>query len=191
MPSNGTDVQRLFFALWPDEAVRAALWHAAQGAAASTGRGRPTARENLHLTLAFVGSVAPATAACLRAGAARIRGEPFDLRLDTYGQFPRAGVMWLGSAEPPAALLSLAEALGGVLQACELDPPRASFHPHVTLWRRIALRRRVRAVPPAPAAPIVWPVREFVLVASKTHPEGVRYEVLERWPLRSGAGAEG
>jgi 2'-5' RNA ligase len=57
-PSRDLLDTRMFFALWPDAAARAAL----AGLAAEVvrgGGGRAPAAANLHLTLAFVGAVAP------------------------------------------------------------------------------------------------------------------------------------
>src|SRR5581483_1928235 len=48
--------RRIFFALWPDERVRAALAHATHKAVRSCG-GRPVPVHNLHATLLFLGSV--------------------------------------------------------------------------------------------------------------------------------------
>src|SRR5579859_6565187 len=48
--------RRLFFALWPNEALRAAFAHSVHGAAKACG-GRPVPADNLHVTLAFLGSV--------------------------------------------------------------------------------------------------------------------------------------
>ena len=49
---------RLFFALWPDGPARAVLaGHAARLARLARGRAVPAAR--LHLTLVFLGAVAP------------------------------------------------------------------------------------------------------------------------------------
>jgi len=52
----------MFFALWPDDAVRAQLAHWSRELHAVCG-GRPTRVENLHLTLAFLGGVEDARAA--------------------------------------------------------------------------------------------------------------------------------
>jgi 2'-5' RNA ligase len=50
--------------------------------------------------------------------------------------------------------------------------------PHVTLLRNTA----GGALPECD--PVRWPVRDFVLVASRTDADGAHYEVIRRWPLR-------
>jgi len=49
--------RRLFFAFWPDEATREAMHHSARKAVRGSG-GRPVPASNLHVTVAFLGSVA-------------------------------------------------------------------------------------------------------------------------------------
>ncbi len=62
---------RLFFALWPDEAVRAQLAHWARELHAVCG-GRPTRPENLHVTLAFLGNVEDARVAEVERAASEV-----------------------------------------------------------------------------------------------------------------------
>ena len=62
---------RLFFALWPDSAVRAVLQASCQAVTVSCG-GRPVPPRNYHLTLAFLGQVDSADLAGIRAAAAQV-----------------------------------------------------------------------------------------------------------------------
>lgn len=174
------ETQRLFFALWPDAEVRLRLERAAL--ALKGVHGRRVALENLHITLAFLGSLSAAGRACAEAAAAAIYGEPFTLVLDRLGAFPRARVVWLGASEVPPALAGLAVALNAGLAACGLEPDPRPYRPHVTVLRKVS-----RPPPPAELAQAVgWPVREFVLVESRTLAQGAEYRVLERWTLGSG-----
>jgi 2'-5' RNA ligase len=75
---------RLFFALWPDDRVRAALAVLAAELAASCG-GRATAPDNLHATLAFLGNVPAARLPEFERMAASLHGRRFELRLDAMG----------------------------------------------------------------------------------------------------------
>lgn len=148
---------RLFYALWPDEATRAALaaWQASLG-------GKPTRADKLHLTLAFLGqrpaSEAPALLRILEDMPARAMA----LTFDHVGHFPRLAIAWAGLAQPSPALQALRAACMQALAEQALAPrfEHDRFTPHVTLARQ--------APPPtAPARPaIVWQASELVLVES-------------------------
>ncbi len=176
-----TPRQRLFFALWPPEAVVQRL-HDLQRKALDGIDGRRTAADRLHLTLRFIGSVDTQTADCLTSAAAAIRIPPFTLEIDHLGVFPRARVVWAGVSHPPPELLDLAGTLERICRDCDLPPESRPFAPHLTLLRKAP--RHVRLSRTA-IDPVVWPVREFVLVASDTRPEGAVYTVVERWPLQA------
>ena len=168
--------QRLFFALWPDDAVRAQL-RAAQDAMPRRG-GRPVHVEDIHVTLAFLGQVDAQHRACMEAAAAGVRGAPFELVIDRQGYWPRPRVAWCAPAELPAALRGLVQCLNRALRPCGFEPERRPYSPHVTLFRD------ARAVPEGPLErPVRWPCRDFVLVATSPVPGGPRYRVLARWPL--------
>jgi RNA 2',3'-cyclic 3'-phosphodiesterase len=168
--------QRLFFALWPDEAVRAQL-RAAQDALPRRG-GRPVHVEDIHVTLAFLGPVEAERRACMEAAAAGVRGEAFELVIDRQGYWPRPRVAWCAPAAIPEPLRTLVQRLNRALEPCGFEPERRAYSPHVTLFRDS------RAVPEGPLERSVrWPCREFVLVASANVPGGPRYRVLGRWPL--------
>ncbi len=180
-PEPETPRQRLFFALWPPEAVVQRL-HDLQRKVLDGIDGRRIAADRLHLTLRFVGRVDTHTADCLKTAAATIRIPPFTLEIDHLGAFPRARVVWAGVSHPPPELMSLAGRLEGICRDCGLSAESRPFAPHLTLLRKAP--RHVRLSRTA-IDPVVWPVREFVLVASDTRPEGAVYTVVERWPLQA------
>ncbi|WJW74737.1 RNA 2',3'-cyclic phosphodiesterase [Thiohalobacter sp. IOR34] len=177
----GPPRQRLFFALWPDAATRSALARVAR--AVARGNGRPVAADNLHLTLAFIGPVDAEQRDCLRRAAAGVGGSAFRLRLDQYGYWQRPRIAWLGAGEVPEALSSLVRRLNEALATeCGHQPDPRPFAVHVTLARK-ARRRRV----PEEVVPIDWAVDRFCLVESRSTDNGVRYELLECWPLAGDA----
>jgi 2'-5' RNA ligase len=98
---------RLFFALWPDAAVRAQLARWSALCHASSG-GRPTRPQNLHATLAFLGEVAPARLPALSALAAQSVAPPFELALDHVGYWRRHRIVYAGTRQSPPAQLHLA-----------------------------------------------------------------------------------
>lgn len=168
--------ERLFFALWPDEASRAAL--AALAREALPGRGKLVAPENLHITLVFLGGADPQQRACAERAAGAAAAPAFTLRLERLGGFRRAGVLWSAPCETPAPLHTLVDGLNRGLAPCGFEPETRPYHAHVTLARK--LERRVRE---RPHPPIEWPVQAFHLVQSHLHAQGARYRILRSWPL--------
>ena len=105
----GESAQRLFFALWPDPAVRAAL--AGVTARLTLPRGRLTPSQNLHVTLVFLGAADAARRACVEAAADAIQAKGFAVTLDRTGWWRRPQVFWAGSSVTPPPLLDLVRAL--------------------------------------------------------------------------------
>ncbi len=173
-------MQRLFFALWPEPALRRRLFRDTRRLVHRSG-GRPVAETDLHVTVVFLGSTDAARRACYEAAAATLRSVPFTLTLDTVGYWPRARALWLGATQVPEPLSALARTLNEALAACGFTPEPHSFHPHVTLARKVAQWRGA----PAPA-PVPWPAEMLCLVESVSDPAGARYRVLRRWPLAGG-----
>lgn len=167
--------ERLFFALWPGEAERAALDGVRRTLPAH--RGRETDPADYHVPLSFLGDVDAHRRVCAEAAAARVCASPFVIVLDTVASFPRARILWCGASACPQDLLRLVGALSGGLLGCGFPPERRPFQAHVTLARKAsALTARPLATP------LAWPVDAFVLVRSE--PAGTpRYRVLDTWPL--------
>ncbi len=172
------DSQRLFFALWPEDALRAALGR--RVGELTPGHGCPVIRENLHLTLAFLGNTATEVRVCLERAADAIRLPRFELTLDRTGYFPRPQVYWLGASHVPRALKDLVTALQSAQRQCGGDPEPRPFRVHLTLARKVR-----RQPPPADPAPLHWPVARFALVSSRTFPEGPRYHLERTWMLQA------
>ena len=177
-PEGPTGALRLFFALLPDAAARRTLATLAGDVARETG-GRATPAENLHLTLAFLGSVPRSRIADVEAAGARAAAMavPIALALDRVGWFRKAGVAWIGPAAVAPSLAQLAAALRETLRDEGLPVEERAFHPHLTLARHAA------RAPVGGAAPACWQAEAMVLMASDTLPSGAAYRVLASWPL--------
>lgn len=160
--------RRLFFALWPDDATRDALTSLQMRIS-----GRRMRRENLHLTLAFLGEQAEAAVGTLTGILNDLPGTGLPLELDRLGYFPRQRIVWAGTHHAPDALLALHRQLAAALQQAGIhfDADR-SFMPHVTLARNAEQPEDV------PFAPISWKADRIVLAESTICPEGAFYEVL-------------
>jgi 2'-5' RNA ligase len=173
--SSAPERVRLFFALWPAEALAVDLAALASRLQPVCG-GRPMRAETLHLTLAFLGELPVEREADACAAAAEVSLPAFEFRLDQIGYWRHNGVVW--TAVRSAALDHLAADLGARLRAAGFVLERRPFAAHVTLLRR-AERAPDEAVPIIAAA---WPVTEFLLVRSPGAAGG-GYRPVGRWVL--------
>ena len=170
---------RLFFALWPDQAMRESVSVAVDGAMRAVRGGRPVPLPNLHVTLAFLGSVPEASLARLRELAREVTPSvAIEMRLDRIEHWRRAEILCAAASEMPVGAEKLSGVLKTALMASDFRPDLKPFRAHVTL------ARQVRRVPPDLAMPMVtWRFREFALVESRTLPEGPSYSIVESWVL--------
>lgn len=171
-------MQRVFFALLPDEDVARQFDEAGILAHGVLG-GRRMRRDTLHLTLAFIGDVAPGRLETLRHIAGDIGLPAFDLVFDRLQCLPRKNICWAAAGTVSPVLHVLAAALGVRLRAADFRTEARPFAAHVTLLRHARCDRD----PPSGDLHIVWPVRDYVLVESELRPEGARYRILQHWPL--------
>lgn len=168
--------ERLFLALWPEDAVRTALQ--ALVASLRTVDARVIPAGNLHLTLVFLGAVDSARRRCVEQVCDSVRARKMVLALERVRSRAHGGVLWIEPAATPLALDELVDELRRSLGRCEFEAEARPFRAHVTLAR--AMRRRVAPIAPPP---IVWNVRDFCLVKSTLEPSGARYEIQRRWAL--------
>lgn len=174
-----TATQRLFLALWPNESVRSRLTEVRDFVAARH-HGKPVDSRNLHITLAFLGSVAADQQRCAAAAAAAVAVPSFTLVLDSLGHWPRPKVSWVGSACAPDAMHDLMVYLRRALTRCGFELDNRPFRPHVTLLRKTHGKP---GFAPLLAPPVEWRVTQIHLVASVTRPEGAEYRIVGTWPL--------
>jgi len=175
--SGAVETQRLFFALWPEEALQKQIARMAT-ALLPDHLGRRVPEANLHCTLVFLGTVRPDQRVCVEAAADAVQVAPFTVTLDRFGYFRRPQVAWLGCQKTPPPLLSLASQLGQGCAACGFPPEHRAFAVHLTVARRIARD------PGRPAVmPIEWPVSRFALVASVHEDDGLHYRPQRFWEL--------
>jgi 2'-5' RNA ligase len=168
--------QRLFFALWPDDPVRAALGELASSL--GIGAGRRVKPENLHVTLVFLGTTSRDQRACVERCADAVRAPPFSLTLDRTEWWRRPQVVWAGSSEAPTPLVQVVSDLRAGCSTCGFPPEERPFQVHATLARQVSAEPRAR-----PFDPIPWRVRSFSLVESTLSQAGSSYQVVREWPL--------
>ena len=167
---------RLFFALWPDAAVREALGALRAGLPADAGR--PAPARDLHVTLVFLGEIADTSLGAVVAPASRIRVPPFELVLNEVGFFRRARALYLAPREIPPPLSALVAKLREALSGAGFRPEARPYRPHLTLCRKAG------GLPPGfRPPPLRWRVRDFSLVESASAPRAARYALRATWPL--------
>lgn len=166
---------RLFFALWPEDEVRARLARWSRELHALCG-GRTIPAGNLHLTLAFLGSVKDARVAEIERAAGEVAPRAATLVLDRPGYWKRNRIAWAGASVVPAELELLVADLRGALARAGAGFDAKGFVSHVTLIRDA---REPKAMPALD--PIRWSTDGFVLARSVTLPRGSRYEVRKSW----------
>jgi 2'-5' RNA ligase len=142
--------------------------------------GRRVPPANYHVTLRFLGPLAPVTYERFLAGLAQSRlGPRFRVRLAGLGSFPhprRATVVWAGVEAGPE-LAGLAAVVDEAAVGAGLEPEERPFAPHLTV-------ARVR--PPADVTALAagewrmgFEVREVRVMAAR----GSRYHTYATFPL--------
>lgn len=179
--SSNPETQRLFFALWPPAELNHELYRLA-GNALRGGAGRRVVPENIHLTLAFLGSVEASFRECAEQVAAAIRAEPFTLMFERMGYWPKPGILWVGPSQTPQPLLHLVQNLNAGLAGCGYEAEKRPYAAHLTLARKARPHGDIHSLESR-----AWEINQFHLVQSHTHADGARYEILRSWPLNSPA----
>jgi 2'-5' RNA ligase len=177
-------MMRLFVALALPDAVAASL-DPIQGGVPGA---RWQSREQLHLTLRFIGEVDGRDANAIHDALTGITAPPFQLTLKGVGEFggkhPHA--LWAGIA-PCEALLHLQRKIETALQRIGLEPERRKYTPHVTLARLAgASRGRVMdyLVDHALYASAPFDVGAFILYSSLLTPNGSLYTAEHAYRLK-------
>ena len=88
------------------------------------------------------------------------------------GDWPGAGILWLGPRKTPRALSVAVQRLSNQLRALGYRADGRGFKAHVTL------ARDARAAKHFVFSPVTWYAETMVLAASERLAEGARYTVL-------------
>lgn len=174
---------RLFVAIAMPDAVRTSLEMLQSGVPGA----RWSPRENMHLTLRFIGEVDGRDAREIDDALAAIVAPSFELTLKGTGYFggKNPSSLWAG-VEANDALIHLERKIESALQRIGLEAEQRKFKPHVTLaYLRGAPLIKVteylsghglyRSAP--------FPVRQFTLYESTMTPNGSLYVPMQSYPL--------
>jgi len=130
------------------------------------------------MTLLFLGQTGGEAQRCLEQSAAELTLPSFELGFGRLVYRHKQGMIWLQPDASPVALQALTTGLRQVAADCGLSTDPRPFCAHMTLLSKVA-----RAPANLSCPDFVWPVREFVLVASETLPAGAQYRIVKKWPL--------
>lgn len=147
--------------LFPDPAAGEKLDALATDMQRDYAGSRKMRREQLHLTLAFIGPLVQDRADQVAQMLDAIPADPFFWALDRIGGFDHAHVLWVGGKREPR-LIALVRIVRRGLDAMAINYDRKAFSAHVTLLRNI---RHVSAS--FLATPIAWHVTRPYLVVSE------------------------
>jgi 2'-5' RNA ligase len=131
---------RVFFAVRLSEEIQDRLCSVLHRLRPCCAKGRFTPRENLHVTLVFLGETAPERLPETRAAMEAVSAEPFSLHIGGMGCFRRSGgdLYWAG-VERSAPLCRLYDSLCGELQKRGFPTDDRPYRPHLTLVRQAVL----------------------------------------------------
>lgn len=180
---------RLFVALRPPHAIRAALIAAMHGISGA----RWQDDEQLHLTLRFIGEVDRHRAEDIAAALGALHASAVTARIAGVSLFERQGrphMVWAG-VEPYEPIAALHRKVEQLLARVGVEPERRAFVPHVTLAR---LNRASGPVAPFLAlhSDLASPPFAFghvTLYESEMGHGGSRYHPVARYPLEPDASA--
>jgi 2'-5' RNA ligase len=156
---------------------------------------RWTRPASIHLTLQFLGDVAPGV---IEAIADALRGVcaehiPFGFELKNTGVFPnpdRPRVVWVGVDEPSGTLIALQKGVTRSLEPLGFEPEKRAYTPHLTIGRaaRHASRRELAEVGEVVTGSEVGTlcqvyVEHITLMKSDLQPSGAVYTPLAVLPL--------
>jgi 2'-5' RNA ligase len=147
--------------------------------------------EKLHITLKFVGEIAPDSVAALSSAAANAArmSEPFILKLSGAGAFPPRGlprILWLGIQDSSGALAQLQSHLEDECATAGFTREERPFHSHLTLARIRSpqgARELARLHQETVFEPIDFPVTDLLVMRSELGPGGSRYTEVSRHKL--------
>jgi len=184
---------RTFVAIDIPDAIRRRIVELVENLKPATNTVRWTRPEGLHITLKFIGEIAPEKVEAVKGRLQAVRSfAPFSIAIRGAGYFPNARsprVLWLG-IEAGSELPELARQIEEALAAVGIPQENRPFSAHLTLGRlRVpdkipALQELLRRQEPLEFGDFT--AREIFLYESKLSPEGSHYRKLARFEFAEG-----
>lgn len=129
---------RLFFAVNFTDTEKDSLMRTVSSLHTGLLYGSYTRRDNLHLTLAFIGELERARLGDAVAAADAIRLAAFDFTVGGAGRF--GDLIWLGVSDGEAELRRLSSAVSAECRARKVPTDAKPFSPHLTVVRRVEMK---------------------------------------------------
>ena len=177
MSGNRDATKRLFFAVWPDEALSRDLARISGWSTKRSG-GRRVPTENLHLTLVFLGDVFPEQSELLSELTGAITVSMIRLTFDQIEFWEKPRILCLASShtDQGADLVDIVGRLRSLARSLGLKVENRPYRPHVTLVRKV----RHLHQPPS-IEPVTWLVNGICLVESVPVKGRYRYRIVQQW----------
>lgn len=143
-------------------------------------------KENLHITMKFLGDVLKSDVKVLKQKSEKVIAtiSPFMMTLNRIGVFPnfkRMRVIWVGATDEPEEIHVLNQALEEELEEIGFEPEGRKYIPHITLGR-VKERNQSKVEPLVEAVesykieePIKTKAEGLTLMESKLTPKGPIY----------------
>lgn len=133
---------RIFIAIGFTEEIKNYLYEQILRLKKQSVKGSFTRKENLHLTLAFLGEVDEKELATLRKVMDKLEFSKFSIEFTNMSSFRNGDELlpWIG-INPNPKLQILQQELTDELKACGFAPDEKKFTPHITLGRRVIIKR--------------------------------------------------
>ena len=169
-------MKRLFFALWPNNETRGQIDKFNQTIKSEDLK--KVQRDNLHVTLVFLGNVDNKSEVILRQNVESISIQPFELQFDQLNFWQKPRILCLATQQYDTQLSILVNALKKAAEQCSIKTEKRPYQPHITLARKARTKIEVKA------PRIKWQAQSFCLVESCSTTNGVHYQVLQNWNFK-------
>ncbi|HEX3031541.1 MAG TPA: RNA 2',3'-cyclic phosphodiesterase [Bacillota bacterium] len=179
---------RVFIAIEFEDKVKEFLVHLQSELRNYCDRGNFSHRENLHLTLRFIGEIEELGLPALKTAIteAAERSAEFTLGLKGLGQFPKGGrsVAWVG-VQPAPELQKLYQEMEKALDKQGFGRENRGFNPHITLAREVDKGQIREAISTVRTGGVTQQVRGITLMHSTREGGRLVYKPLFRHALLS------
>jgi len=150
---------------------------------------KPVERENIHLTLKFLGNVSASKLGEIKSGFTQVAFLPFSLEIKGAGAFPnlkRMNVIWVGVGEGWSEVELIFEQTEKLLHQLGFSRETRAFSPHITVARVKSGRKRDEIAAflghLADESFGTFPVEKVRLKQSILSPSGPKYSTLFEAP---------